>query len=562
MNEQDYEEEMQKRVQDTWPEGLPKNPTYPFGEVPLTEYLRRRAEKMPTKTCINYYGYELSFSELYDHSQRFAAYLRNKGIKTGDRVAVYLPNCPQFIIAFYGILAAGAVHVPVNPMFKEHELRHELEDSGAVAVITLETLYDSMSNVLAGIETIVTTSLSDYTAEHPTLPLHPDLRTAKLDELPTDDWLTNVQTVAPLHDDYSSLDALAALNYTGGTTGMPKGCMHTQANMLYTMANSYVYNYNLSEDDVRLGYLPVFWIAGENAGVLMPVFSGATLILLYRWDKEAVFQAIETYKVTSFGGVTDNIVQLMEDETFHDRDLSSLTMTTVSSFIKKVTKAYREQWFNATGTVMRETSFGMTETHTSDTFTQGMQTNHFDLESRPIFVGLPMPGTKIKIVDFDTKQRLPLEQEGEIAISTPSLMKGYWGKDEAVGEWFYTGDIGVISETGYLHYIGRKKDMLKVNGMSVFPAELEHIISRHEHVNACAVVGKVDDEKGQIPVAFIQLRSRTTQTQMEKFLIENLSGYKVPEVILVDEMPLTTTGKIKKEVLRKRLEKENNHARH
>ncbi|GAJ98066.1 AMP-binding protein [Geomicrobium sp. JCM 19055] len=335
MNEQDYEEEMQKRVLDSWPEGLPKAATYPFGEVPLTEYLRRRAVETPTKTCINYYGYELSFAELYDRSQRVAAYLRSKGVSTEDRVAVYLPNCPQFIIAFYGILAAGAVHVPVNPMFKEHELRHELEDSGTVAVITLETLYDSISQVLAGIETIVTTSLSEYIVEHPTLPLHPDLKTAKLHALPTDDWVTEVQTVAPLHDDYSSLDTLAALNYTGGTTGMPKGCMHTQRNMLYTMANSYVYNYNLSEDDVRLGYMPVFWIAGENAGVLMPVFSGATLILLYRWDKEAVFQAIETYKVTSFGGVTDNIVQLMEDETFHDRDLSSLTMTTVSSFIKK-----------------------------------------------------------------------------------------------------------------------------------------------------------------------------------------------------------------------------------
>ena len=247
------------------------------------------------------------------------------------------------------------------------------------------------------------------------------------------------------------LDDVAALNYTGGTTGMPKGCVHTQRDMIYTAATTGTCANGTTADDVMLNYHPVFWIAGENFGLIFPIFSGATVVLLARWDPAAWMAAVQRYRVTLGGMLVDNAVAIMDHPDVASHDLRSLRRTRVSSFVKKLNEGYRRRWQALTGSLMIEAAWGMTETHTCDTFTTGQQDGDFDLKSQPIFVGLPVPGTEFKITDFDTGALLPLGTEGEIVVRSPSQLKSYWNKPEATAAslrdgWFYTGDIGMLDE--------------------------------------------------------------------------------------------------------------------
>ncbi|PWA12849.1 acyl-CoA synthetase [Pueribacillus theae] len=571
MNEQQYLENLQRLWDKNWPSELPKEPHYPFGEILITDYLRKRAELTPDKACIIYYGLEVTFKQLDDWSNRFASYLLSIGVKKGDRVAVFLPNCPQFLIAFYGILKAGCVHVPVNPMFKEQELLYELNDAGAEIIVTLDHLYSLVQKVKAqtSLREVVTTSLKEFLPQKPTIPLHHSMPLQPISCPDTTSFLSIIE-----NSDYSSglgvnvnLDDLAALNYTGGTTGMPKGCEHTQRNMLYTAAciATFSFSSTSSEDQVGLNYLPIFWIAGENS-IIGPVFKGVTQVLLYRWDVKAVLEAIQRYKLSGVGGVLDNMIELMEYPELEKYDLSSIQATSVSSFVKKLSIEYRQRWKTLTGVTMKESAFGMTETHTMDTFTTGLQTDDMDLKAQPVFCGLPMPGTKIKIVDFESGELLPLGQEGEIVIKTPSLLKGYWNKPEATKKsfsngWFHTGDIGVLDEEGFLHYLGRRKEMLKVNGMSVFPSEIETIMGKMPGSEGCGVVGQEDTEKGQIPIAFVKLNAdyqdKLNEEKIYQWCKENMAIYKVPVIKIIDELPLTATGKVRKVELEKMLEKQS-----
>ncbi len=566
MDRKEYLEQLEKLWEKNWPKGFPREAEYPEGKLLMTEYLRKRAQEFPEKPCVIYYGAEMTFSQLDDYSDRFAACLAGQGIKKGDRVAVLMPNCPQFLIAFYGILKLGCIHVPVNPLFKEPEFLYEMQDAEPRAIVALDLLYGLVSSTRdrTSLEVVLSTSLTDWLPEKPAFPV-PDLAKMPRQECPgSQDFMTvlNEETGSCPRVEVSP-DDTAALNYTGGTTGMPKGCEHTQADMVYTAASGATFAMgNPGPEDIFLTYLPVFWIAGEDAGVLMPVLRGFTEILMVRWDPRAVLEAVSSCKATITYGLVDNIVELMEQPDIESFDLSSLRETLVSSFVKKLNKDYRERWKKLTGTVIRESSYGMTETHTLDTFTSGLQENDLDLASRPVFVGLPMPGTRFMILDFDTGEPKPLNEEGEIVVSTPSLMKAYWKKpEETAGQlvdgWLHTGDIGMIDDRGYITYLGRTKEMLKVKGMSVFPSEVETLLGRNPAVAGSAVLGRQDEEKGEVPVAFIQLNpdhhDSVTEEDLKSWCRENMAGYKVPEIRIVDQLPLTATGKVQKESLKDKL---------
>lgn len=568
MQEELYLETLRDLWRQQWPKHLPSEPNYPFGEVPLTVYLQKWAERHPDHPVLIYYGREISFRELDDLSSRFASYLAGLGLKKGDKVAVFLPNCPQFHIAFYGILKLGCVHVPVNPMFKELELTYELNDSGATVIVTLDQYVPLVQSVRekTPVHTVLVTRLSDFLPDHPSIPVHKTMADANVDLTETVPFIETLlaQNAAYPYVDVS-LDDVVALNYTGGTTGMPKGCEHTQRDMIYTAASMTTYTIESKKGDISLVYVPIFWIAGENSGLIAPVFTGNTCVLLTRWDPEAVLIAIDLYKVTNSGGVVDNLVELMEHPRVQEYDLTSLQTVLAMSFIKKMNVTYRNEWKKIAGPqcVIREGAYGMTETHTVDTITNGFQENDWDLLSEPVFCGLPMPGTEFKIVDFETRELVPLGEKGEIAIRTPSLLKSYWNKPEQTQEslcngWFYTGDIGMLDEQGFLHFLGRRKEMLKVRGMSVFPTEIETFLGRHPAIEGSAVVGKPDREKGEVPVAFIRLRENAalSDEDLSSWCRQNMATYKVPQIRIVNEFPLTTTGKVKKEELRNLLLKE------
>ncbi|MFW5958271.1 MAG: AMP-binding protein [Desulfosalsimonas sp.] len=564
MDRKTHIEQLDKLWEKNWPKNFPREPDYPFGEVLITDYLRKRAQLTPDKPCVIYYGAEMSFGQLNDYSDRFAAYLAGRGLEKGDRVAVFMPNCPQFLIAFYGILKLGCIHVPVNPLFKEAEFVYEIQDADAKAIVALDLLYSLVAETReqTNLEVILSTSLTDWIPEKPTFPV-PDLAQMPRQECPGSSDLMTVldENPGPCPQVDVSLDDIAALNYTGGTTGMPKGCIHTQRDMLYTAACVNLGMGLPDENDMFVTYLPVFWIAGEDAGVLSPIFTGVPEILLTRWDADAVLKAIDKHKATIIYGLVDNIVELMDHPQVSQYDLSSLRETTVSSFVKKVNKEYRERWRDLTGCIMRESSYGLTETHTMDTLTAGLQTNDMDL-AKPGFVGLPMPGTRFMVADFDTSEPLPFNNEGEILVQSPSVMKAYWNKpDETarqlVGDWLHTGDIGAVDDNGFLYYLGRTKEMLKVKGMSVFPSEVETLLGQHPAIAGSGVIGRSDEKKGEVPVAFIQLKpeyeGQVSETDLTAWCKEKMAGYKVPEIRILDQLPLTATGKVQKEQLKEKL---------
>ncbi|MEV0321477.1 AMP-binding protein [Streptomyces sp. NPDC050658] len=502
-------------------------------------YVRHWARTAPDRTALVFGEQTFTYRQLDDLADRLAGWLDARGVRPGDRVGVQLPNCAQFVVAMLAVLRAGAVHVPVNPMFRAAELRHELRDAGPEIVVTHSSLLGVLDEVRE--ETPVREVLVA------------DDRAA---------WAAAVGH-APLGRVADDLDALAALNYTGGTTGMPKGCEHTQRHMVYTATAIDNGRGARPSDDgiVSLCFLPVFWIAGENLGILAPLVSGGTSVLLARWDAAAVLAAVERHRVTTMAGTVENYLELLGHPDFARHDLSSLTAPLTVSFIRKLTPELRARWRAAVGadSVLREASYGMTETHTSDTNTLGFQDGDRDLAGDATFCGLPVPGTDILVVDFETGRPLPIGEPGEIIVGGPSVLTRYWRAPEATAAalrdgWLHTGDIGRLDEDGCLHYLGRDKDMIKVKGMSVFPAEVETLLARHPDVLAAAVVAVADPEAGQRPHAYVRTVDGSTLTAQElrAWAAGAMATYKVPGIELLDELPLTATGKIKKTELAER----------
>jgi long-chain acyl-CoA synthetase len=368
-------------------------------------------------------------------------------------------------------------------------------------------------------------------------------------------WPTALATEpAPVR--HADLDALAALNYTGGTTGLPKGCEHTQRHMLYTAASGGgAAGAKADGSFVGLCYLPVFWIAGENLGILFPLVLGGTSVLMARWDADRVLELVPRYRISTMVGTVENYLELMEHPTIAETDLSSLVDPLAVSFIRKLDPEVRRAWREVAGeqSVLREAAYGMTETHTSDTSPYGLCVDDYDLRSEPVFVGLPVPGTEIAVVRFGTEEPLPLGEVGELIVRSPSVLTGYWRNEAATAGqlrngWLHTGDNGRIDEDGCIRYLGRDKEMIKVKGMSVFPAEVEAMLTRHEGVRTAAVVPAEHADKGQVPVAFVSLQPGVglDSADVEAWARTVMAAYKVPRVEIVEEFPMTATGKIRK----------------
>ena len=547
-------------IEANWPAQLPREPFYPIGKAPLTAYLRHWAKLKPDAPAIFFYGAKISWRELDHLSDLLAALLTREGIKPGDRVAICLPNCPQYTISYLGILKAGGIVVPINPLVKAIEFAHYLHDSSASALIVQDRLFETAA--AAGSPACVfVTSPGDFLPRTPAYAIPPGLDAPRLVPTGTRDLLQtlHVETAAP-PDPALDWDSIAALNYTGGTTGLPKGCVHTHGDKVYTAACGNTFLTIGAGDAPMLNFLPMFWIAGEDGGLLMPVVAGRAVVLMTRWDPGATLAAIAYYRVSTVHLLADSAVDILDHPEATRTDLSSLRDVTVSSLMKVLDPDLRRNFRALTGCTLREAAYGMTETNTMDTFTYGFQDNDRDLAADPVFVGLPMPGTAFRITDFETGADLPFGEAGEIRIHSPSLLKSYWNKPEASAEalgdgWLHSGDIGRIDEWGCLHYLGRRKEMLKVNGMSVFPTEIEMLLARHPAIVASGVVGRADAKRGEVPVAFVRLMAGAdvSADDITAWCRENMATYKVPEIRLVEALPMTATGKVKRVDLAKLL---------
>ncbi len=543
MDLQSYLDDLRARQAASRPADTPGEVSYPLGERTLSAHVDHWAEVRPDRLAIVCGEARLTWADLHAQVVAVAAAMRTEGVGPGDRVGVHLPNRPEFVVSMLAALRLGAVFVPVNPMFRPQELAHELTDAGVRLLVTL----DALAPVVGAVRDEAR-----------------DLRTVVVIGEPVDGmlaWEDFTASGAGVEvEDAGDLDSLAALNYTGGTTGLPKGCEHTQRHMLYTGATALGASGEIDADDfVALCYLPVFWIAGEDLGILMPVVSGGTSVLMGRWDAGLALDLIEQERVTMMVGTVENYLELLARDDVADRDLSSLRDPAAVSFVRKLDPEVRRRWREVASSTLREAAYGMTETHTMDATAYGMDAGDRDLHEEPVFCGVPVPGTDIVIRSWDTGDLVPLGQDGEIHVSSPSVMTGYWRNPEAstaqlVDGWLRTGDSGRLDENGCLHFLGRRKELIKVKGMSVFPAEIEMVVARLDGVASCAVVPTPDADRGEVPVAFVTLSPGSTATadDLRAQAAEQLASYKVPRIVLLDAFPMTATGKIRKVELEER----------
>jgi long-chain acyl-CoA synthetase len=529
-----------------------------YFDQPLHEYLRQHARTQPDKAACIWYGETLSYAQLDSDSDAFAAHLHRLGVKKGDPVALFMNNCPQYLIAHCGIQKLGAIVCPCGPLFKSHELKYQLKDLQARVIVAADVLLDVVEQVRGqtAIEHVLAVRYAEMLPSHPSLDLPPELQAMRDKPLPlpagVQDFLAIVRNVdSPCPVNSLEMNDVALMTYTSGTTGLPKGAMLSYRNALFKSAAAANCN-GVRCDDVLLSIAPLYHIAGMVMGINVTLYAGATSVLLYRFDPLAAAQAIERHRVTWWYSIAPMNVAVMQLPHVRDVDLSSLRMNPVTSFGIAFTEPLAQQWQSlAQNCKSFEAAYGLSETHTVDTY---MPSTAIRWGTH----GKPIPGNEIRILDPETGEPVPTGQSGEIVLRSIGNFKGYWRNPEATAKtlrqgWVHTGDMGHMDAQGYLTFTGRFKEMIKVSGYAVFPEEVESILIKHPAVAQAAVIGIPDPSKGEVIRAFIVKKSgQDLQAQtLIDWARENMSSYKAPrEVRFIDALPATGAGKVLRRLLK------------
>jgi len=532
----------------------------PPDRKPLYSLLTESARLHQGKTCIHYEGRNLTYPEVDDISSRFASALLALGVKKGDRVAVFLPNIPQLVISFFGILKAGGIVVMCNPIYKERELEHQLADSGARIVVASRTVAKGMDLFQSlqacrgrlSLDHVITTSFTDYLP-----PLKKRLAgVAGIKDVSREntlDFVNLVESNQPLAEPVAvdPMVDIAVLQYTGGTTGVAKGAMLTHYNLL----SNAVYGarlFPLSEKDVSLCVLPLFHIYGLTVTMNMPISVGGTLVLLPSFHVEEVAKAIDKMKVTTFSGAPAMYIAINSKPNARDFHLRSVTACMSGG--SALPPAVRRRFMELTGGNLVE-GYGLSETspvtHVNPLVGGVVKDGS---------IGPPFCETDAKVVDTENRYRtLGVGEVGELAVKGPQVMKGYWNQEaetRAVLEdgWFLTGDIAKMDTDGYFYIVDRKKDMVNVGGFKVYPREVEDVLFEHPGIKEVGVIGIPDEFSGEVVKAFVVLKDPSkgpTEQEVIDFCQSRLAKYKVPrKVEFVDELPKTLIGKVLRRKLR------------
>jgi long-chain acyl-CoA synthetase len=540
-----------------WPKDVRRHIEYP--EVPLSEILRKTAENHPDQTAITYFGREITYKELGEASDRFATGLSALGVKKGDKVAIFLPNIPQFVISYYGTLKLGAVETAISPLYKEREVEHQLNDSEAETIVVLDALYPILEKVLARtkVKRIVVAGLKDFMPSATALlgSLFRKIPSYKVEPKPGTYFfkeLLSEYDAKPPQVDINPKEDLAALQYTGGTTGISKGAMLTHMNLVSNAVMCAEWLKGKQTEESFLTVLPLFHIYGMTTGMNTPIYLAGKMVLLPRFDAVNTLKAIQENKVTVFCGAPTMYAMLLAHPKVTDFDLSSVHFCISGS--APLPPEIQKRWMKVTKGVLVE-GYGLTES------SPVTHCNPLDPTMKTVKVGsigLPWPDTDAKIMDMETgENELNAGQDGELAVQGPQVMKGYWKMDEESKDvlrngWLYTGDVGKMDEDGYFYITDRKKDLIKYKGYSVYPREIEDVIYEHPAVKLCAVIGKLDPIAGEFPKAFVVLKEGKTATadEIKEFVNSKVAPYKaVREVEFRTELPMTMVGKVLRRVL-------------
>ncbi|SFB52905.1 long-chain acyl-CoA synthetase [Pseudomonas sp. NFIX10] len=534
----------------------------------VIEVFERSCKKFADRPAFSNMGVTLTYAELERYSAAFAGYLQtHTDLAPGDRIAVQMPNILQYPIAVFGALRAGLIVVNTNPLYTAREMRHQFKDSGARALVYLNMFGQKVQEVLpdTDLQYLIEAKMGDL------------MPTAK-------GWLVNtmVSKVKKMVPAYSlpqaisfksalrlgrgqgikplnvSLDDIAVLQYTGGTTGLAKGAMLTHGNLVANMQQARACLGQLGDDgqpllregqEVMIAPLPLYHIYAFTANCMCMMVTGNHNVLITNpRDIGGFIKELKNWRFSLLLGLNTLFVALMDHPDFKTLDFSHLKVT--NSGGTALIKATAERWQQITGCGITE-GYGLTET------SPVASANPYGGKSRLGTVGMPVPGTLMKVINDDGVEQ-PLGERGELCIKGPQIMKGYWNKPEATAEvldsegWFKSGDIAVIDPDGFVRIVDRKKDMIIVSGFNVYPNEIEDVVMAHPKVANCAVIGVPDERSGEAVKLFVVARDTgVSLEELKAYCKENFTGYKIPKhIVLRDSLPMTPVGKILRRELR------------
>jgi fatty-acyl-CoA synthase len=532
-----------------WPSHAPRHLWVP--ETHLYRNVEVSALRYPAKPFVIFYDTVIDYARFQRETSAIAGWLQQRcGVKRGDRVLLYLQNSPQFMAAYYGILRADAVVVPVNPMNLTQELRHVVDDSGARVAFTAQELYPRMQPLIGqGLDHVLVATYSDYLEQPTDLPL-PEVVAAP--RLPLHDagavaWaevLAAGLVPAPIE---AGPDDLAVMPYTSGTTGHPKGCMHTHRSTMYNTVAGGVWG-QVNQGGVGLAVLPMFHVTGMQANLNGTIFNGTTVVLLPRWDRDAAARCVEKHRITGMALITAMVIDFMANPRLGNYDLSSLRRIAGggAAMPKAVALALEQRLGMKYGE-----GYGMSET---------MAATHSNPPDRPKeqCLGMPIFDVDARVVDPATLQELPQGQTGEIIVHGPQLMLGYWNQPEATAQAFVaidgkrflrTGDLALVDEEGYFFFVDRLKRMINAAGYKVWPAEVEALLYQHPAIQEACVIAARDPRRGETVKAVIVLKpahvGQVSEQQVADWAHEHMAAYKAPRIVqFVDSLPKSGTGKV------------------
>ncbi|MEM2193330.1 MAG: long-chain fatty acid--CoA ligase [Candidatus Methanomethylicia archaeon] len=545
-----------------YPVGISKEAKIP--EVRLDELLKKTAQEFPGRVFLRFMGVKFTFRYVDELVDRFTTALADLGVKKGSVIAIMLPNCPQFAIAYYGALRAGAIVTTLNPLYTAREVEFQLNDSESEILIVLDVLYTSIIRDIKNktfIKKIIITNIADFLPPLKRMlgKFLKKIPQAKVEAAPDIYLLMNLikkYRPNPPKVDINVKDDVAVLLYTGGTTGTPKGAMLTHYNMVANAIQCNLWSGTRTGAEVLIGVLPWYHVYGQTVVLNSAAAMGGTVIVYPRFDVEEIMRGIQENKATLFPAVATIYNAINNHPSVKKYSLSSLRAGI--SGAGPLPLSIQETFEKLTGALICE-GYGLTEaapvTHC----------NPLNPELRKVgSIGIPLPSTDAGIMHIEKNEFLKPGEEGEIVVSGPQVMKGYWRKPEETRKtlivmngkiWLRTGDIGKMDEDGFFYVIDRKKELIKYKGWSIYPREVEEVLFSHEAVKDAAVVGIPDPSVGEWIKAYVVLKDeykgKVTVNDLIEWCKKNLAPYKIPkEIEFRDQLPRTIVGKLLRRLLR------------
>jgi len=549
----------------SYSQGVPAEIEIPVRSV--NELFDEATERWKDRTALVFYGKKISYRDLRDRVDRFAAALFALGIRKGDRVAFLLLNCPEFIIAFYGVLKAGGVITPISPVYSSSEVKHQLEDSGAVAVICQDILYENIKKTGMKFKTVILTDIAESLPFTKKLFGKSIVRSAYQDMSEVDGSIFEKEgyyKLQALIKEYPpnppSVDIdpekdVMVLPYTSGTTGLPKGVMITHFNVVAHDIQFYAM-YPFLEDgkDSIVSYMPYYHAAGQVVGVLQAVLRGTLQVIMTTPEIDDILYSITRYNATYFAGVP-TIYETLKDYEKTDR-VEWKDLKLIFSGADNLFEDTAKGWKTRTGVDIHN-NYGQTEV---------VALSHMSPLGKGKLgsVGIPVPNMMSAILDPDEDGFLPLGEIGEIAVNGPIVTPGYWKKPDSTKEcesvingerWWRTGDLGMMDRDGYFFIYDRKRDLIKYKGLRIYAREVEEVLKDHPKIREAGVIGVPDIKVGQNVKASVVLesdaRGKLSEMEILEYCKEKLAHYKVPKILeFVGELPKTDVGKVSRREIR------------